>query len=198
MKSLGANTGANKAVIFDASGNIVASSATSAELAYMSGVTSAIQTQLNSKWVYSAATIAGVKVNNSFAADAATKTTYVSCPDGPRDNSTTKPNSLPNTIRYDFMNGAVLGSTLGGSVGNYTGVMTYAPWDGTSLSTGDCSYQLAFASTVANGGIPRLAIRNGINTTWNTWYDVWHRGNMAMGTSAPASPATGMIWIDTN
>lgn len=40
---------ASKAVVTDASGFVVASSATATELGYLSGVTSAIQTQLNSK-----------------------------------------------------------------------------------------------------------------------------------------------------
>jgi hypothetical protein len=58
--------------------------------------------------------------------------------------------------------------------------MTYAPWDGTSVSTGDSSYQLAFCnfSGVNASGLPGLALRNGINSGWNaTWYQMLHSGN---------------------
>ena len=58
--------------------------------------------------------------------------------------------------------------------------MTYAPWDGTSASTGDSSYQLAFCnfSGVNASGLPGLALRNGINSAWNaTWYQMLHSGN---------------------
>jgi hypothetical protein len=55
--------------------------------------------------------------------------------------------------------------------------MTYAPWDGTAASTGDPSYQLAFLSTAVNGGNPRLAIRNGIDSTWNAWKELLTSAN---------------------
>lgn len=37
----------------------------------------------------------------------------------------------------------------------------------------------------------------GTNATMNG-NEVWHRGNLAVGTTAPANPPTGAIWIDTN
>ena len=95
-------------------------------------------------------------------------TNYVNAPDSANRATMYVPNALANSVRFQFGNGAV----LGGTIGNYIGVMTYAPWDGNSASTGDCSYQLAFGSTVANGGNPRLAIRNGINTSWNSWKEI--------------------------
>jgi hypothetical protein len=56
--------------------------------------------------------------------------------------------------------------------------MTYAPWDGTSASTGDASYQIAFDSPGTNGsGVPYLSIRNGIDSTWNSWYTILNSGN---------------------
>ncbi|MGE4513727.1 MAG: hypothetical protein AB7E26_07965, partial [Chryseobacterium sp.] len=64
---------------------------------------------------------------------------------------------------------------LGGS-GNFAGIMTYSPWDGTSASTGDSSYQLAFAnqSGINGSGIPMLKIRKGIDGSWTTkWYKFW-------------------------
>lgn len=100
----------------------------------------------------------------------------ISFDDGDRANSPT-PNGLPRSVRWNFMNGGVLGAAGNTSIGNYIGLITFSPWDGTSGSTGDCSYGLAFGSTAANGGLPRLAIRNGIDAAWNGWYDLWHDGN---------------------
>ena len=49
--------------------------------------------------------------------------------------------------------------------------MHFHPWDGTTASTGDASYQLAFGSSGTNGsGVPILGLRKGIDTTWNSWY----------------------------
>jgi hypothetical protein len=106
----------------------------------------------------------------------ATITTFVSSPDGDRIAGNKLPTGNPRAVRYDFANA----SSVTGATGNYAGVMTYAPWDGTSASTGDSSYQLAFVneSGVNAGGIPGLKLRNGINSTWNsTWYQVLHSGN---------------------
>ena len=56
--------------------------------------------------------------------------------------------------------------------------MTFHPFDGTTTSTGDASYQLAFGSSQANaGGIPRLRLRKGIDTNWESWYEFYHSGN---------------------
>ena len=104
-------------------------------------------------------------------------TIYVSSPDGGRNPNT---NPLPNTtaraLSYDFAGAGY----ITGATGNYAGVMTYAPWDGTSASSGDSSYQLAFCnwSGLNASGLPGLALRNGINSTWNaTWYQMLHSGN---------------------
>jgi hypothetical protein len=58
--------------------------------------------------------------------------------------------------------------------------MTYAPWDGTSASTGDSSYQLAFVNEngVNASGVPGLKLRNGINSTWNSWNTIIHSNNV--------------------
>jgi hypothetical protein len=79
-------------------------------------------------------------------------------------------NHLPNTkaraVRFSFA-----GANYTGTGGNYSGVMHFAPWEGTTASTGDASYQLAFGSTATNGGgTPQLVLRKGIDTTWNAWY----------------------------
>jgi hypothetical protein len=79
-------------------------------------------------------------------------------------------NHLPTTkaraVRFSFT-----GASYTGTGGNYSGVMHFSPWDGTSASTGDAAYQLAFGSTATNGsGYPQLVLRKGIDTTWNSWY----------------------------
>jgi hypothetical protein len=76
-------------------------------------------------------------------------------------------------VRFDFANAGYVGTG-----GNYAGIMTYVPWDGTTSSTGDASYQLAFGSTAANsGGTPQLRIRKGIDSTWNSWYELLTSAN---------------------
>jgi hypothetical protein len=78
------------------------------------------------------------------------------------------PNAWTRGFRFSFANAS---STDTG--GNYSGVLHFHPWDGTTSSTGDASYQLAFGSTASNGGgMPQLRIRKGIDTTWNSWYRV--------------------------
>lgn len=97
---------------------------------------------------------------------------FITSRDGTRDpNTVVKPNSNGRRVRFDFINAGHVGGT-----GNYAGLMTYSPWDGTSGSTGDSSYQLAFANkTGINGdGAPMLKIRKGIDDKWSsTWYKLW-------------------------
>ncbi|WP_374459166.1 pyocin knob domain-containing protein [Chryseobacterium taeanense] len=98
---------------------------------------------------------------------------FVTSQDGTRNADDIAPNSTPRRARFDFVKSNTAG--LGGS-GNYAGIMTYSPWDGTSASTGDSSYQLAFANqSGTNGsGIPMLKIRKGIDGSWTTkWYKFW-------------------------
>ncbi len=78
------------------------------------------------------------------------------------------PNAWTRGFRFSFANAS---STS--TAGNYSGVLHFHPWDGTTASTGDASYQLAFGSTATNGGgTPQLRLRKGIDTTWNSWYTV--------------------------
>ena len=94
--------------------------------------------------------------------------------DGPRNLSDRLPSSEGLSVKWDFV-----GASTTGTGGNFAGVMTFAPWTGTTASTGDASYQLAFGSTASNGGgIPHFRIRKGIDSTWNSWYDIWHAGNL--------------------
>ena len=104
----------------------------------------------------------------------ATAATRIQYDDGPRDLSNRLPNSFTRTVNFDFV-----GASTGNGSGNYAGVMTYSPWSGTTASTGDSSYQLAFAnnSGVNAAGQPKLSIRNGIDSTWNAWYTLLHSGN---------------------
>ena len=110
-------------------------------------------------------------INISGAATDAIRIRYN---DGPRNLSDRLPNTLIRTVFWDFVTAGTVGGT-----GNYAGVMTYAPWDGTTASTGDSSYQLAFMNeTSINGsGLPGLRIRKGIDTTWGSWYTLLHAGN---------------------
>ncbi|WP_143883907.1 hypothetical protein [Chryseobacterium binzhouense] len=98
---------------------------------------------------------------------------FVTSRDGSRNPDDIAPNSTPKRVRFDFANATSAG--LGAS-GNYAGIMTFAPWDGTSASTGDSSYQLAFANQngVNGSGVPMLKIRKGIDGKWTTsWYKFW-------------------------
>lgn len=105
---------------------------------------------------------------------------FVTSRDGSRNPDTVvTPNGNSRRVRFDFINAG----SVGGS-GNYAGVMTYAPWDGTSASTGDSSYQLAFANqTGINGdGIPMLKIRKGIDDKWSkAWYKLWSDADFSQG-----------------
>lgn len=105
---------------------------------------------------------------------------FVTSRDGSRNPNDIAPNSTPRRVRFDFA--AATAAGLGGS-GNYAGIMTYSPWDGTTASTGDSSYQLAFANqTGADGsGIPMLKIRKGINGNWATsWYKFWTQADFTI------------------
>jgi hypothetical protein len=112
------------------------------------------------------------------SATTASSARYLQCPDGSRNPDSVLPSSTGNALRLDFDSTTSIQTGIGGYVGLYSGVMTYAPWVGTTASTGDCSYQLAFLSTQRNAGTPRLAIRNGIDSTWNTWYEILTTANI--------------------
>ena len=115
---------------------------------------------------------------SNFSVSAATNSTCSQCVfsnDGTRNPNNTLPTSSGHSVRYDFAEASRVGNP--GSL--YAGVMTYAPWTGDTTSTGDNSYQLAFASTARNGGVPALNIRNGLDSTWNQWYGILHTGSLS-------------------
>lgn len=104
-----------------------------------------------------------------------------------RDLGVILPITTPKAVRFDFATGASSGAP--GST--YAGVMTFAPNDGTSSSTGDASYQLSFGGTANNAaGVPALNIRKGIDSTWNSWYQIVLRD---ANNSIPMPNGQGMV-----
>jgi len=130
------------------------------------------------------------EINITGSASSATTSTFVASPDGDRVAGNKLPTSNPRTVRFDF---ATAGSVTG-ATGNYAGVMTYAPWDGTSASTGDSSYQLAFIneSGVNASGVPGLRLRHGINSTWNGWTSIITSSNISSQSVSNAATAGGL------
>jgi hypothetical protein len=131
-------------------------------------------------------TITGSITGNAATATNATNALRIVFNDGPRDLSDRLPNTFTRTVNWDFV-----GAGAGNGVGNYAGVMTFAPWTGTTASTGDSSYQLAFGnqSGVNASGPPRLSIRSGIDSTWGAWYIVLTTANY--NTYSPTLTGTG-------
>lgn len=83
------------------------------------------------------------------------------------------PNTSPHAMRWDFANASPAG--VGGAFG---GVMTLAPYDGTTGSTGGPSYQLAFGNQQSDAnGFPMLNIRSGLDTTWKNWWSLMLAGS---------------------
>ena len=122
-------------------------------------------------------------------------TTFVSSPDGDRTAGNKLPTSNPRTVRFDFANASSVGSA-----GNFAGVMTYAPWDGTSASTGDSSYQLAFTnqSGVNASGPAQLLLRNGINSSWNGWQTILSSSNYTSYALAASGSSQSGLWLFNN
>jgi hypothetical protein len=131
--------------------------------------TSSIQGQLNGK-----VALNGTGATGTWGINISGNSNYIAFNDGPRNLSDRLPNSVPRSIKFDFVNAA----TIGGS-GNYGGVMSFNPWDGTTPSTGDSSYQLGFLNeTGINGsGLPGLKLRKGIDSIWGAWCSLLHSGN---------------------
>jgi hypothetical protein len=94
------------------------------------------------------------------------------------------PNTYQRTVAAEFKN-----SSLYGFTGNYTGLVTIAPYVGTVASTGDANYQLAFHPSGAGSAIsPSLKFRAGLDTTWGSWSEILHSGNVG---NYAASQTTG-------
>jgi hypothetical protein len=119
---------------------------------------------------------------------------------GTRANSL-NPNTYIKQISFEFKDGNF--TTI---AGNYSGLITIAPWDSTTVSTGDSSYQMLFSSAAANStAAPVLRLRAGIDTTWGSWATVVHSANISSyavtsavtsavaGTGVSVSGATGAV-----
>jgi hypothetical protein len=110
------------------------------------------------------------------------------------------PNQFAQGLFSEFKNSSLFSFT-----GSYTGLITYAPWQGTTASTGDPSYQLAFYPNAANATVnPRLKFRAGIDTTWGAWGEVSHTGvtdlnirHNSIGVNVAASANAGQISTTT-
>jgi hypothetical protein len=113
-------------------------------------------------------------INITGASASSTDALRITFNDGPRDLSNRLPTTLTRSVNWDFVGSGTVGGT-----GNYAGVMSFTPWTGTTASTGDSSYQLAFMNeTGINGsGLPGLRIRKGIDSTWGSWYTLLHASN---------------------
>lgn len=95
------------------------------------------------------------------------------------------PNTYSQGLFSEFKN-----ASLYSTAGNYSGLLTFANWVGTSASTGDPQYQLNFSPTAANSTSPPvLKLRAGIDTTWGAWATVLHSSNF--NTYAPTLTGTG-------
>ena len=151
-------------------------------------VAAAIQGAATGSWGISITGNAATATTATSATSAtnATNALRIVYDDGPRDLSNRLPNTFTRTVNFDFV-----GAGTGNGAGNYAGVMTFAPWTGTTASTGDSSYQLSFAnqSGVNASGPPRLSIRNGIDSTWGPWYIVLTSANYS--SYSPTLTGTG-------
>jgi hypothetical protein len=137
-------------------------------------------------------------INITGAAGSATSSTtsnHIQFEDGPRNLSDRSPSWKLRSAAFDFVSAATVGGT-----GNYGGVLTFAPWQGTTASTGDSSYQLGFRneSGVNASGIPGLALRNGIDSTWNSWNKIWHEGNDGPNSGLDADTVDGQNFSYSN
>ena len=107
-------------------------------------------------------------------------------------SASSTPQQLTYGLHWEFKNAAVVGGA-----GNYAGLLTLAPYNGTTSSTGDPNYQLAFSPASANStAIPTLQIRAGIDATWGSWATILNSSNytsyVGNGTLTLAVSGTGL------
>ena len=161
--------------------------------------------------------LTGINIDGSAGtAGSATSSTYTralqqtdgtafNVPVDPRGASGSRSVSLaPNVYSYGLFS-EFKNSSLFSFTGSYTGLLTYANWIGTTASTGDPTYQLAFHPNAANATVnPRLKFRAGIDTTWGAWGEVSHTGvtdlniqHNSIGAGVAASGTTGTLRLTT-
>lgn len=88
-------------------------------------------------------------------------------------NVSLAPNTYTQGIFSEFKNAALFGTA-----GNYSQLVTFANWLGTTASTGDPSYQMLFSPTAANStSAPNIYVRAGIDTTWGSFAQFLHAAN---------------------
>lgn len=103
------------------------------------------------------------------------------------------PNSFGKSVRFDFVSG------FGGS--RYNGILSFSPWLGDTVSTGDAAYQLSFGGTAPDAaGVPELQIRKGVDAAWGGWHRLWHSGIFNPATKADLAGAafTGNVSASGN
>jgi hypothetical protein len=116
-------------------------------------------------------------------------------PTDPRGASGARGTDLnPNAYAYGLFSEFKNSSLYTGVAGNYSGLLTYANYNGTVSSTGDPSYSLLFSPQGVNATTPpRLQIRAGIDTTWGKFSDILHSGNHLSATSSWTPNYTGGV-----
>jgi len=85
------------------------------------------------------------------------------------------PNTYVKQISFEFKS-----TSFASMGGNYGGLITIAPWDGTAVSQGDPNYQLLFSASAANStSNPVLRLRAGIDAGWGAWATLIHDANFS-------------------
>jgi hypothetical protein len=83
------------------------------------------------------------------------------------------PNTYGQQISWEFKQ-----CSFSGGTGRYAGLLTLAPWTGTTASTGDSTYQLLFSGLSPDATTaPVIRARSGIDTTWGSWVTLLHTAN---------------------
>ena len=105
----------------------------------------------------------------------------------------------PNTYAYGLFS-EFKSSSLYSSTGNYSGLITYANWLGTTAAGGDPSYSLLFSPQAANSTAPPvLKIRAGIDTTWGSWSIISSRQQFVLAAAVTAfGPTIGNFFGATS
>lgn len=83
------------------------------------------------------------------------------------------PSTYGTQLNLEFKNTSFYAGSANYGGGNYRGLLTIAPWVGTTASTGDPNYQMMFVPQAANSTAqPVLLVRAGIDSTWGPWAKV--------------------------
>lgn len=199
---------ASQALASDTNGLPVASTTTAAELAFVHGVTSAIQTQLGLLAPKASPAFTGTVLLGPAASRTAIGVTFTTELEG-----TSTATSGLSMVRNSADSGApsfVLGKTRGAATGSSTtvtngdglGNIYFAGADGTNLNNVGASVEVTVAGTVSTGIIPgsmmlRTATSGGTLTTAITidaTQKTTHRGNIAFTTTS----TQGIVGTTTN